>query len=51
MRPLVRGGPVSPKNVRKKKVCVLGKGCGHLASASELKFGAVWGRDVDNRRF
>ena len=40
LRPLVRRGPVSPNNVlEKKKVCVLGKVCGHLASASELNLG------------
>ena len=48
IRPLVCRGPVSPNNVleKKEKVCVLGKGCGHLASASELKlvqFGARGG--------
>ena len=35
----MRGSPVSPNNVlekKEKKVCVLGKGCGHLTSASEL---------------
>ena len=41
LRPLVRRGPVSPNNVleKKKKVHVLGKVCGHLASASELNLG------------
>ena len=37
--PLLRRGPVRPKNVlgkKKKTVCVLGMGCGRLASASEL---------------
>ena len=38
LKPLVRRGPVSPNDVLKKKekVHVLGKVCGHLASASEL---------------
>ena len=38
LRPLVRRGPVSPNNAleKKKRVYVLGKVCGHLASASEL---------------
>ena len=48
LRPLVRRGPVSPNNAldKKRNVCVLGKDCGHLASASELnlgQFGARWG--------
>ena len=37
VRPRVRRGPVNPNN--KKKVRVLGKVCGHLASASELLLG------------
>ena len=38
LSPLVRRGPFSPKNAlkKKKRVYVLGKVCGHLASASEL---------------
>ena len=38
LAPIVRRGPVSPNDVLKKKekVHVLGKVCGHLASASEL---------------
>ena len=45
LRPLVRRGPVSPNNVlEKKKVCVLGKVCGHLASASELNLGQFGAR-------
>ena len=48
LRPLVRRGPGSSHNVLKKnrKVCVFGKGCGHLASASERnlrRFGANGG--------
>ena len=42
LRPLVRCGPVSPNNVlekKRKKMCVLGKVCGYLASASELNLG------------
>ena len=42
LKPLVRRGPVSPNDElekTKKKVCVLGKVCGHLASASELNLG------------
>ena len=36
LRPLLRRGAVSPNDVPEKKVCVLGMGCGNLASASEL---------------
>ena len=37
---LLRRGPVSPNTVpgKKKKVCVLGMGCGRHGSASELNF-------------
>ena len=37
LRPIPRRGAVSPINVppkNTKRVCVLGMGCGHLASAS-----------------
>ena len=42
LRPLVRRGPVKPQQrarKRNRKVCVLGKVCGHLASASKLNLG------------
>ena len=42
LRPLMRRGPARPNSVLEKKqknVCVLGKVCGHLASASGLNLG------------
>ena len=48
LRLLLRRSLDSPINVLekkgKKKVCVLGMGCGHLASASELNLGQVGAR-------
>ena len=51
VRPLVRRGPVSPNNVfeKRRKVCVLGKGCGHLTSASELNLGQFGARGGASR--
>ena len=52
-RPLLRRGPASPNNVlekKKKKVCMLGEGCGRLAnSASELDLGQVGARGGASR--
>ena len=51
VRPLVRRGPVSPNDVLEKieKVRVLGKVCGHLASASELNLGQFEARGGASR--
>ena len=51
VRPLVRRGPVSLNSVleKKKRVCVLGKVCGHLASASELNLGQSGARSGASR--
>ena len=48
----MRRGRVSPNNVLEeiKKVCVLGKGCGHLASASELNLGQFGAHGGASRR-
>ena len=47
----MRRGPVSSNSMleKKKKVCVLGKGCGHLASASDLILGLFGARGGASR--
>ena len=48
----MRRGPVSPNDVlgkKKKKVCVLAKVCGQLASASELNSGQSGARAGTSR--
>ena len=52
-KPLVRRGRVRPNNVlekrKKKKVCVLGKGCGRLAGSSKLKLAQIGERGGTTR--
>ena len=50
--PAPRGRYSSPNNVPEKKkenVCVLGMGCGHLASPSGMNLGPVWARGSASR--
>ena len=52
VRPRARRGSVSPNNGLKnknKKMCVLGKVCGHLASASEQILGQSGARTSASR--
>ena len=49
VRPRVPRGPVSPNNVLKKKVRVLGKVCGRLACVSELLVGKSGARASASR--
>ena len=49
LRPLLRQCAVGPNNVSEKKVCVLGMGGGHLASASKLSLRHVEARGSASR--